>query len=84
MEFNVVDENNEFKIGNIISVFKLPKYNNEFALFSVSDFDEDISSINVAYLIKGTDGYDYLDEIVDPNVLKDATTAAKEMLNVIE
>ena len=83
MEFNVIDENNKFKIGNIISVFKLPNYNEEFALFSVSDFEEDEASINVAYLYKTPDGYDYILEIEDPEVLKKATEAAMEMIKVM-
>ena len=84
MEFNVIDESNSFKIGNILSVFKLPNYSEEFAVFSVSDYEGDTASINVAYLIKGPDGYDYIDEIRDPAVLKDATEAVKELINVIE
>lgn len=84
MEFNVINENNVFKIGNIISVFKLPNYNEEFAMFSVSDFDDDSSSINVAYLVKGPDGYDYISEIDDPKVLADVTNAVQEMINVVE
>jgi hypothetical protein len=83
MEFNVVDENNKFKVGNIISIFKLPNYNNEFALFSVSDFIEDEASLHVAYLLKDSEGYDYVEEIKDPKVLKDATEAVKEMIKVI-
>lgn len=83
MEFNVIDENNKFKIGNIISVFKLPNYNDEFALFSVCDYEDDEASINVAYLVKGPDGYDYIDEIRNPDVLRDVTDAAKEMIDVV-
>lgn len=83
MEFNIVDESNRFKIGNIISIFKLPDYNEEFALFSVSDFDDDNSSLQVAYLFKDAEGYDYIDEIEDPNVLKVVTEAVKEMIKVI-
>lgn len=83
MEFNVVDESNRFKIGNIISIFKLPNYNEEFALFSISDFEEDQASLQVAYLLKDADGYDYIDEIEDPNVLKAATEAVKDMVKVI-
>ena len=41
MEFNIIDENNKFKLGNIISIFKLPNYDKEFVLFSISDFDVD-------------------------------------------
>lgn len=83
MEFNVINENNEFKIGNIISIFKLPNYKEEFALFSISDFEQDESSLQVAYLLKDSEGYDYIDEIEDPKVLKDATKAVKEMIKNI-
>lgn len=83
MEFNVIDENNRFKIGNIISVFKLPNYEKQFALFSVSDFDGDEANLQVAYLLKDNEGYDYIDEIDDPDVLKDATEAVKEIMSVI-
>lgn len=83
MEFNVVDENNKFKIGNIISVFKLPNYKEEFVLFSVSDFDDNDASLNVAYLFRDKDGYEYIDEIEDPLVLKAATEAVSEMVKVV-
>ena len=50
MEFNIINENNEFKLGDIISIFKLPNDDREIALFSISDFDGDASSLNVAYI----------------------------------
>lgn len=80
MEFNVIDENNRFKIGNIISIFKLPNYEEEFALFYVSDFEQDDSELHVAYLFKDKDGYDYIDEIKEPRVLKDVTEAIKDIM----
>lgn len=83
MEFNIIDENNKFKIGNVVSIFKLPDYENQFVLFSVSDFDDDDSSLQVAYLLKDSDGYDYIDEIEDTEVLKNVTEAVKEMMNAI-
>ena len=83
MEFNVIDENNKFKIGNIISIFKLPNYEKEFVLFSVSDYEALEGNLHVAYLLKDSDGYDYIDEIEEPSVLKDATEAVKEMIKVI-
>ena len=45
MEFNIIDEKNEFKLGDIISIFKLPDDDREIALFSVSDFDGDKCSL---------------------------------------
>lgn len=83
MEFNVIDENNKFKIGNVISIFKLSNYDNQFALFSVSDFDDDEVSFQVAYLLKDRNGYDYIEEIKDTETLKAASEAVKEMIKTI-
>ena len=65
MEFNIINENNEFKLGEIISIFKLPNDEREIALFSVSDWDGDDSSLNVAYLKTDREGYDHIEEIED-------------------
>ena len=83
MDFNVIDENNKFKLGNIISIFKLPNYSEEFVLYSISDFDEETAELQVAYLLKDNNGYDYIDEIKDAEVLKEVTSAVKELIKVI-
>jgi len=84
MEFNVIDENNKFKIGNVISIFKLPNYDNQFALFSISDFDEDKVGFQVAYLLKDKNGYDYIEEIQDNETLKAATEAVKKIIKTLD
>jgi len=83
MEFNIINENNEFKLGNIISIFKLPENEKEFALFSIEDYDGDESDLHVAYLNKDSEGYDYIEEINDEKVLKKAIEAVKDMIGVI-
>ena len=83
MEFNIINENNEFKLGDIISIFKLPNDDREIALFSVSDFDGDNSSLNVAYIRTDNEGYDYIEEIEDEKVLKKAMEAVQDMIGVI-
>lgn len=83
MEFNVIDENNKFKIGNIISIFKIPNYDNQFALFSISDYEDDEVGLQVAYLLKDKDGYDYIEDIEDPEVLKVATEAVREIIKTV-
>lgn len=83
MEFNIINENNEFKLGEIISIFKLPNDEREIALFSVSDWDGDDSSLNVAYLKTDREGYDHIEEIEDENVLKEAMEVVKDMIGVI-
>lgn len=83
MDFNIVNENNEFKLGNIISVFRLPDIDREFALFAIEDFDTDEANLNVAYIDKDIDGYDYISEIEDDKVLKKAMEAVKDMMEVV-
>ena len=84
MEFNIIDEKNEFKLGNIISIFKLPDDDREIALFSVSDFDGDESSLNVAYIKTDSEGYDYIEEIEDENVLKSAMKVVKKIIQTMD
>lgn len=83
MEFNVLNEENKFKLGNIITIFKIPEYDKEFVLFSVSDFEDDDSSLHVAYLLKDKEGYDYIEEIEDAKVLKKATEAVKNIVEAV-
>lgn len=83
MEFNIIDEKNEFKLGDIISIFKLPDDDREIALFSVSDFDGDESSLNVAYIKTDREGYDYIEEIEYEKILKKAMEIVQDMMGVI-
>ena len=83
MEFNIINENNEFKLGEIISILKLPNDEREIAIFSVSDWDGDDSSLNVAYLKTDREGYDHIEEIEDENVWKEAMEVVKDMMGVI-
>lgn len=83
MEFNIINENNEFKLGDIISIFKLPNDDREIALFSISDFDGEASSLNVAYIKTDNEGYDYIEEIEDEKTLKKAMEVVQDMMGVI-
>lgn len=83
MEFNAINENNEFKIGNIISIFTLPDIDKEFALFSLEEYDKDLANLHVAYLNKDNDGYDYIAEIDDDKIYKKAMMVVKDMMEVI-
>lgn len=84
MEFNIINENNEFKLGEIISIFKIPDTKREIALFSVSDFDTDNSSLNVAYIDKDNNGYDYITEIEDEKILAKAMNVVKDIIGGIK
>ena len=83
MEFNIINEKNEFKLGDIISIFKLPDDDIEIALFSISNFDDDDTSLNVAYIKTDNEGYDYIEEIEDEDIQKKAMEVVKDMMGVI-
>lgn len=83
MEFDIVNEKNEFKLGNILSIFKLDNSDREIAVFTISAFDRDDDSLNIAYINKDKDGYDYLEEIEDKNVFSEAMLVVKDMMNMI-
>lgn len=84
MEFNVIDEENKFKLGETISIFKIPNNSREFVLFSISDFDKDEGNLQVAYLNKDSQGYDYISEIEDEKTLKKAMKVVKDMIGGIQ
>ena len=81
MNFNILNENNEFKLGTIITVFTLPDVKKEIALFSIEGYDrKDMANLQVAYLNKDKDGYDYIEEIDDDKVLKEAMKVVKRII----
>ena len=85
MEFNILNEKSEFKLGTIISIFSLPNAPKEIVLFSVGDYDgSDTANLEVAYLNKDRDGYDYVEEIEDDKVLKEAMEVVKKVILVGE
>ena len=85
MNFNILNENNEFKLGTIITIFKLPDFEKEIALFTVGDYDaKDLVNLEVAYINKDQDGYDYIEEIEDENVLKSAMKVVKKIIQTMD
>ena len=83
MDFNLVNEKQEFKLGNILTIFKLKDSDNEIALFTINDFDKEDNSLNIAYIKKDKEGYDYLEEINDKKVFNEAMMVARDMMNAI-
>ena len=81
MNFDILNENNEFKLGTIMTVFTLPNIKKEIALFSIEGYDrKDMAGLQVAYLNKDKDGYDYIEEIDDDKVLKEAMKVVKRII----
>ena len=83
MDFDIVNEKSEFKLGNILSIFKLDNIDKEIALFTISAFDKDDDTLNIAYINKDKDGYDYLEEINDKKVFNEAMLVVKDMMSMI-
>ena len=83
MGFNIVNEKSEFKLGNILSIFKLPGSDREIALFTISAFDNDDDSLNISYINKDKDGYDYLEEIDDNEVFNQAMIVVQDIMSMI-
>lgn len=85
MEFNVINENSNFKLGNILSVFTIPESEKEIVLFSIEDFDNtDEGSLHIAYLNTDSSGYDYISEIKDEEIEKKAMLVVKDLIGVIK
>lgn len=83
MNFNIVNENYEFKMGDVLTTFKIEDMPQEFILYSSSSYDKDESSLFVGYLTKGTDGYDYISDIEDIKIYKKATLIARDILKKV-
>lgn len=84
MEFNIINEESKFKLGNILSVFKIPESEKEIVLFSLEGFeDNDESNLQVACINTDSNGYDYIEEINDDKILKKAMLAVKDIMEVI-
>ena len=84
MEFNVINEDSNFKLGKILSVFKIPEREKDIVLFSLEDFnDNDDASLQVAYLNTDNNGYDYITEIENEKILKKAMKVVKDMIGAI-
>ncbi len=65
MNFVAINEKNEFKDGKIIAIFKTDNSHKEYAIFSLSDYNNSANKIAVSYLIKDKEGYDDLEPIYD-------------------
>ena len=72
-------------LQTIITIFKLPDVEKEIALFTVGDYDaKDLVNLEVAYINKDQDGYDYIEEIEDENVLKSAMKVVKKIIQTMD
>lgn len=85
MEFGIVNENREFKLGNIITIFTIPDCDKEIVLFSIDDLDikGDKTDLQIAFLNTDSDGNSYITEINDRKVFKRAMEVVSDMVGII-
>ena len=64
---------------------KFYEYTNAFGsdAWDSEIFDKDDDSLNIAYINKDKDGYDYLEEIEDKKVFNEAMLVVKDMMSII-
>ena len=81
--FDIISENKQLKLGNIITIFKLPDISKEFVLFSIEGIDDDKTNLEVAYLNEDKEGNNYISEIDDASILKRAMEVVKDIIKVV-
>lgn len=86
MEFNVIDEINKLKLGNIITTFEIDGIDKEFVLFSVEGLDDEDPMVNlcVAYIYEDKDGYNYIAAIDDKKIYKSALLVVNDMITKLK
>jgi len=80
MTFNILNENYQFKKGDVISVFKIDNSNKKYIMYAVEDYVKNESKILVSYLEKDSDGHDYIVPIYDKDENKKVINLVKQLL----
>ena len=78
--FTVINENYEFKDGDVIAVFKINDSEKTYVMYSVDDFEKDESKIMVSYLEKDSNNNDIIVKIHDINERKRIIGIIKEII----
>ncbi len=63
MKFNILNENYEFKEGQVLGIFTLDNEPTEYIIYSVEDYDKNESKILISYLIKDENNIDHIKPI---------------------
>lgn len=78
--FTVINENYEFKDGEVLLVFKIGDDNKEYVLYSLDNNNGVNCSLVIAYLIKDEKGYDILKDIDNVEERKKVIEVIKDIL----
>ncbi len=72
-------------LAQLLQYLNFQMLKKEIALFTVGDYDaKDLVNLEVAYINKDQDGYDYIEEIEDENVLKSAMKVVKKIIQTMD
>ena len=79
-KFTVINENYEFKDGEVLLIFKLGNENKEYVLYTLDGGNEVNCSLIVAYLEKDENGYDLLKDIENIDERKKVIEVIKNII----
>ncbi len=80
MKFNILNENYEFKEGQVLAIFTLDDNPTEYIIYSVEDYETNESKILISHLVKDQDGIDHIKPIEDIQERRKIINVFKEIL----
>ena len=69
LNFNVLNENYLFKNAIGLSVIVSEDTNDKFLLYAINDYEDNDYNFMISYLRRDEDGFDYLEPIVDLEIV---------------
>lgn len=79
-KFTVINENYEFKDGEVLLVFKIGNEGKEYVLYSLDNNNGVNCSLVIAYLTKDERGYDILKDIDNVEERKKVIEVIKDII----
>ena len=79
-KFTVINENYEFKDGEVLLIFTINGIDKEYVLYSLDNNNEVNCSLIVAYIEKDEKGYDILKDIDDLEERKQVIEIVKDII----
>lgn len=78
--FTVINENYEFKDGEVLLVFKIDNSDKEYVLYALDDNNGVDCSLIIAYITKDEKGYDVLKDIDNIEERKKVIEVIKDII----
>ncbi len=80
MKFNILNENYEFKEGQVLAIFTLDDDPTEYIIYSVEDYEKNESKILISYLEKDQNEIDHIKPIENIQERRKIINVFKEIL----